>query len=778
MSDINTLRKLGEADVTADNVEQMYGIDAVKFDEEEAKATAGIIADMTPFVGGAKAAYELPEDLDYAKELLEQGYGEADLVKMGLGGAFGALTFLGFIPGAKIGTDVVKAGIKSSVKDSVKPSVKDQMDNLITPKRAEQLEKAKSLPADERRQYLKDVNRPQRNVFHGARNIGEKSRVGEKIEASKEAFTKGLDYSKRHLDTVFVDFDKLEHPKKLKKPLDPLKQQAVRDKQRKLTDAAYAKAQRKDISVEDLQALSLNITYAKPVKYSDSVEHYMEDRALVFSKSPYEGKQTIEIRDTSRGDLLGELSIKEDKIFGGEKVSVEDIKSIISDYENELIQNTGIYQMEIPKYAVKGEQLEKEGFAPYTAEEAALSKRRGRFEGDESSFGSASGKHREMGSINALSTSYDPLVSTKSVFGNYDLSNVVTAKEPKDIYNLTPLEYQRLSRDLDDVETKELKNKIQGKSLRLPKSSHLENELAIQKPSQLQNVNRLSKESSDYSLSNLVHQTDGPSYFNNDLRKELTIPGSTKGTLNRKELDGVDEKTGYQTLLDFGEDKMGPGVLRKGTIKKTSLAERVTEGQKLVNRITSNVSSLRPVKVDNVEYSASYGNKYYSNFKSTINDLISLGKYTENTGARGTFDNVLKSNFTGKSTTASNVVEGMREAADVLPQGEKRNNLYMTSNILEAIGKASETPKRQTRRITKDMSDKDLLDGLKTLQIVKMETRDAAYDKLNYKAKEIYANFSNMLDTGDSTGLSYTDLKRMLFLMSDKLNRGGLMVRK
>ena len=135
-------------------------------------------------------------------------------------------------------------------------------------------------------------------------------------------------------------------------------------------------------------------------------------------------------------------------------------------------------------------------------------------------------------------------------------------------------------------------------------------------------------------------------------------------------------------------------------------------------------------------------------------------------------------NGSGKSTTASNVVDGMREAADVLPQGEKRNNLYMTSNILEAIGKASETPKRQTRRITKDMSDKDLLDGLKTLQIVNMETRNAAYDKLNYKAQEIYANFSNMLDTGDSTSLSYTDLKRMLFLMSDKLNRGGLMVKK
>src|SRR5210317_550205 len=125
-------------------------------------------ADMTPFVGGAKAATELPDDLSYAKALVEEGYDESDIKKMGLGGAFTALSILGLLPGVKIGTDVVKAGIKSSVKDTVKPSVKDQMENLITPKRAEQLAYAKTLPKAERRRYLKEVNRPVPKVFHGA----------------------------------------------------------------------------------------------------------------------------------------------------------------------------------------------------------------------------------------------------------------------------------------------------------------------------------------------------------------------------------------------------------------------------------------------------------------------------------------------------------------------------------------------------------------------------------------------------------------------------------
>src|SRR5210317_703933 len=80
------------------------------------KTAAGLVADMTPFVGGVKGAIEAPEDLEYAKNLMAQGYEEKDFKKMGLGGAFTVLTALGFIPGAKIATDVTKSAIKSSVK--------------------------------------------------------------------------------------------------------------------------------------------------------------------------------------------------------------------------------------------------------------------------------------------------------------------------------------------------------------------------------------------------------------------------------------------------------------------------------------------------------------------------------------------------------------------------------------------------------------------------------------------------------------------------------------
>ena len=132
-----------------------------------ATGLAGMTADVTPFVGGAKAATELPDDLSYAKALVEEGYDEADIKKMGLGGAFTALSILGMLPGVKIGTDIAKAGIKKSTKE--------QMEKLITPKRAEQLEYAKTLPAEERRRYLKEVNRPIPKVFHGARNISKKS---------------------------------------------------------------------------------------------------------------------------------------------------------------------------------------------------------------------------------------------------------------------------------------------------------------------------------------------------------------------------------------------------------------------------------------------------------------------------------------------------------------------------------------------------------------------------------------------------------------------------
>ena len=189
--------------------------------EADRRLLAETAADLTPFVGGAKAAYELPEDLDYAKELIEQGYGEADLVKMGLGGAFGALTFLGFLPGVKIGTDVAKAGIKSATKT--------QMDNLITPKRATQLELAKALPKGERRQYLKDVNRPVPKVFHGSPEMSKITAVTQdELNNTLLKMAKHVEINKNSLLDSLIDLDKYKPPKKKEFPKNSTPEQRER----------------------------------------------------------------------------------------------------------------------------------------------------------------------------------------------------------------------------------------------------------------------------------------------------------------------------------------------------------------------------------------------------------------------------------------------------------------------------------------------------------------------------------------------------------------------
>ena len=79
---------------------------------------ASLITDVLPFVGSAKAATELPEDVSYVQDLLAAGYEEGDIKKMGLGGTMAVLTGLGFIPGVKLAADVGKRAIKEGVQEA------------------------------------------------------------------------------------------------------------------------------------------------------------------------------------------------------------------------------------------------------------------------------------------------------------------------------------------------------------------------------------------------------------------------------------------------------------------------------------------------------------------------------------------------------------------------------------------------------------------------------------------------------------------------------------
>jgi hypothetical protein len=525
-----------------------------------ATGLAGMTADMTPFVGGAKAATELPDDLSYAKALVEEGYDEADIKKMGLGGAFTALSILGMVPGAKIATDVGKAAIKGSVKD--------QMENLITPKRAEQLELAKTLPKEDRRRFLKEVNRPTPKVFHGAANISKKvDSVESKVKMDEFDFqlTKNLKQMNALQELGFKDL----FGKKKSVPL-------------------------KTIMEKDESFLAII-----PEKGDDFVEPYLADLKLmprVVNTKSARNEAGFEVEyDRKTLDLVDEGN----QIFGSIpiQIKVEKGKAVpyikAEDLDSELRAITGRTREEAldfytPKFSSKGEQLEKEGFAPYEdIGPLAGGSRRSAFRSDKSGFGSAqTGQHIELKGIKALSTSRDPLVSMKDAFGSRVLANLVYADLPKaEQRNLTPREYKALTRR-NDPEGAELRDEIlrsEGIPLSFPKSSHDEAEVALTRPQEL-NVKRLSEDD--------------------------------------KRLKRLNPKDNVEELPTKGTGKL-------------PLAEKVAEGQRLVNRLFSQAEKLNKINQHEYRSDATFTQDYYSTLRNMFKDAQSLGKYTEQYGARG-----------------------------------------------------------------------------------------------------------------------------------------------
>ena len=656
-------------------------------------------ADMTPFVGGAKAAAELPDDLSYAKALVEEGYDEADIKKMGLGGVFTALSILGLVPGAKIATDVGKVAVKSSVKD--------QMQNLITPRRAAQLEAAKNLPSKERRKFLKEVNRPTPKVFHGAMNMSDDIQ-----EQAQSIYTKTMDDYNRSLteqdiriNDMFLDETKYKKPNRIKKR-DGLSLEEAREINRKNRDrilAAKKKAQKSHIEPEILENSS---GYVVGVKVGGSGNNYYNeyiDFDFVRSK---DGK-SVEIYDTSSdyydNTLVGTIPITD------KGIARKDLVTAIDKYNSKLFDESEFAKFEIPEYKTKAEQLAKEGFAPYD-ESISTKTRRRRFKGDQSGFGSRqTGEHLEMKGVKALSTSRDPLVSSKGLFGNRVLANIVYADLPKSVKrDLSAEEYAILADKgnyyyyVDDQN--ELRQRMidRGSALGLPKSQHLESEIAIQRPEEL-NVKRLSDDTT---------------------RIELAAkPGPTRAT------------------------------------GKLPLAARVREGQKLVNRLFQQQAKIveEGFSIDDLQKPAN-AKKLYKEVRNMFKDAQSLAKYTEQYGARGTYDSYIETLSQDKL-----FINKLERAASTLPQGEQKNNLKVLADLLKNMpdntGRQESLARAGTE--TRGLSDKQLLNIM----------YDRSDLRLAHSQKEV-----DLLDLFPDMG--YNDKKRMLFLATQKLNRGGLMSKK
>ena len=759
MSDINTLRKLGAADVTADNVEQMYGIDAVKFDEEEAKATAGIIADMTPFVGGAKAAYELPEDLDYAKELLEQGYGETDLVKMGLGGAFGALTFLGFIPGVKIGTDVVKAGIKSSVKGSVKPSVKDQMDNLITPKRAEQLEKAKSLPADERRQYLKDVNRPIPKVFHGSPEMSKITAVSQEgLDKTLLKMAKNIETNKNALLDSLIDLDKYKPPKKKAFPKNSTQEQRekIRYQYEKNRSIAKNKARKDRVSIDELLS-GPSVYITKPIKQDGGgASDYIPDEGLL----SYEVVKLNDNNNFYKSDTILHLNVdditKTIPVGKDGKVSTQDLLETFNELNRNEARKSGLMDLAVQgmdEPASKAERLVQEGFQPYD-----------KFKGDVGlGRRKSEGEHMELNK-KMLSTARDPLVSLKEGFGEFNPANVVYA-------DLARREVKGLSgADYADARNYRNASKLSDEPLGLPKSDHLEAEVALSKPEELGPIKRLSDKN------RYVGPASEP-----DMPKELY---SYRRMMEEEVIEGNKSREEIADAFRAKEKKIVDATNRDiGKLK--TVEDKVLAGQQIANSLKRREQLLtRPIKDDfyypkNIRKGASHkviANKYYDDVKSYFNDLQSLGQFTEQYGARGTYDNFLEG-ISKQDGILGDIESNLFFIRKSLPK-EKAENLKIIFNILQRRSTISSNAEFLSDSASRGISDQRLLKSARDENLGAFKDsktvikRKDGTEKITERMPDVIGD-SEFIDT-----LDYNDLKRLLFLTTQKMNRGGLMVRK
>jgi hypothetical protein len=257
--------------------------------------------------------------------------------------------------------------------------------------------------------------------------------------------------------------------------------------------------------------------------------------------------------------------------------------------------------------------------------------------------------------------------------------------------------------------------------LSLPKSTHLEAETAILEPQEL-GVSRLSTDSDE------VRDVYPMQYkFDKQLQKE------------QKEVRSKDF---------IGPSRDRSKRIRKKDLGKLPLEERVREGQKLANTVLDRMTIIEESFGQDI--SRDYN---YQAVKEMFTDLQSLGQFTEQYGARGTYDSLIE-------TIAQNrrFRIGLTKTADAFKDvsPEKYKNLKMLEvlvnhpRMLSSFSSAEEMSKTQMRGI----KDKELLDFIES---------DVGMPP------ELHSTGSN---------LAYNDVKRAMFLLTQKLNRGGLMAKR
>jgi hypothetical protein len=719
-------------DVAPELTEDMFGIEGVDITDEEAKQAVGVIADVTPFVGSAKAATELPEDISFVQDLISEGYSEGDIKKMGLGGAYGILTVAGFVPGTKIATDLVKSSIQRGVKETASDvaeqtarAFKADPASMDSERKQRLIRLSKELPPSRRKQFIKEGLRPTPKVFHGAPTLGD---TDERLLKDNYLVSILNTYREKYVDT----------------PVKELREKFGNQ-----------------IGSEELSKELVLNPISIPVVLQSESGKYVSTYDIVgagdITLPNGKGAKLLDLYDED-GKFIKKIPLT--KTDDG-KINMSDISAMTEDQqlETQLETDTFFNDPDQITTSSRAAQLEEEGrFQPYR--DPAY----GGFAGARGlTSDTASGRHAEL-KEQAISLSRDPLVSMKSAFGGKRLDNIVVSNLPKSLQrNLKPSDYDaiesgqvRLSDVLADLDVDEIESLyaeapefaqkiLDGKvdmskiGISLPKSKHLEAEVASKTPEEL-GVTRLSS-----------------------------------------------------TLEDTVTEAYGIGSQRTKNIGKLPLKERVREGQKIANTIVNSGSYIEgvPSMYANKSYTQMladnpYGkdkafrelkpSQKYNIVKQFFNDLQSLGQFTEQYGARGTYDSLLET-----ATDRSKFINALDELARELPAGsEKKRNIQNIQAVLKSISeKKPPLPAAEdmTGRSVGRMKDRDLLDLID--KQVKYNNKVARWERKAAIVDDEFVPPRPTLETDPVLDqLTYNDSKRALFLMTQKLNRGGLMAKR
>ena len=682
------------------------------------QGVASTVADFTPVVGEIKAASELPNDLSYAFELVESGYDEGDLKKMGLGGAFAVLSTMGIVPGVRIGAKAGKEAIKGRIKltDEEVAEFEKALEKGTTPKKEMPPEFAKQLKKLDEEMQKQKKSKPKPDIFgltpeavdnlvddlamlgKSQNQIVTNKQLKELVEL-QSGFTPNVQttneleslLNNKGVSTInsFDEFEKLTGQKVKELDTQLFNEQVskqkfseVVDSEPKLVGGTFAKA---DVDLTPDQKFLVDKIREKKVQ----LRGFADENNKMLGNIPFTQNQIDLIDRINTIDFTGkkfDMRNKADQIEIAKLLPKPIRRTIIQELNRPVPKifhgSQGIsqpYRPEITYYSDKtrADVLEDEGFLPYTDFEEGVEIGLGGGKG-------ATGVHMELGK-KMLSTSRDPLVSIKRGFGANIPANVVSAPFPRSMTRpMTPEEY--------DVISSKAQYSRDDTPVSLPTLRHQEAEIAFSRPEDIKNIRQLSK------------QIDA-------------IPRT--------------EAVGREDLKNLG---------------KMSLEDRVITGQKFANNIVNKFDVLDAL-IPFEDFAGSLGKPLtknqaqvaYNEVRDIMKDLQSLGQFTEQYGARGTYDSLYK-------TFRANNTDRVKHIAKNLPEGEKKNMLNSLQRTMQAFRFAT----GQGAKATRNKSDKELLDILK-----KGTDFDEAFER------------------------TYTDedLKRMSFLITDRLNRGGLMAK-